>query len=195
MLHNIFTPAGSGRACALGLTAVLAAGAPHAARAQTATITSTIAAQNFGDPLTYPANETIGTFGFNVPAYYTLIGATVSGDWGNSFLTPNTAAGTYSVGGVTVFTCNDGDACWGSETETPWSFTFTAQELDSLVASTSNHSQAEDVLFSVIQSEAGNVNTDTTTLTLLFAVPEPGSLALFGAGVLGLGLITRRKRS
>jgi hypothetical protein len=39
------------------------------------------------------------------------------------------------------------------------------------------------------------VSQDVITAPLVAAVPEPGSLALLGAGVIGFGLIRRRHRS
>jgi hypothetical protein len=96
--------------------------------------------------------------------------------------------GTFNfAGNVLVFTCNVGDACWGSDTETPWSYTFTQADLAALESGSAD--------FSVIQTGIGNVQADTTTLSLDVYVPEPASIAVFGASLLGLGLILRRTRA
>lgn len=162
--------------------AVVGAGMAHADLIKTALLNPT----SLDDPGSYPTLLTIGTFTWTPPAIGTLVSASISGDWGTSFLTPDTAAGTYTVAGVTVFTCNDGDACWGSDSETAWSYTFAPGELAALTGS---------AVFAVSQSDSGNVNIDTTTLTLDYNVPEPASLALFGAALLSMGLMARRNRA
>jgi hypothetical protein len=157
------------------------------AMAQEATETATIGPVSLDDPGIYPTPELLGTFNFASSPYISLLGATVSGDWGTSPFSPNTAPGTYYVGNVLVFTCNVGDACWGSDTETPWSYTFTQADLAALESGSAD--------FSVIQTGIGNVQADTTTLSLDVYVPEPASIAVFGASLLGLGLILRRTRA
>lgn len=196
MINQLPPRAGMGsKALSLLCTSAAALMLATAAQAQTVTITSTVAATSLDDPGSYPTVENIGNFSFDVPAYYTLIGATISGGNGNSALTPTTAAGVYSVAGDTVFTCSLGDACTVSDAETAWSFSFTAGELADLVAGTSNVDQLENLVFNISQTDQGNINLDTTTLTLEFAVPEPGSLALLGASLAGMGLLARRKRA
>ncbi len=169
---------------AAALMAFLAAGP---AAAQEATETSTIGPVSLDDPGTYPTTETLGTFNFATSPYITLLGATISGDWGISPLSPNTAPGNYYVGNVLVFTCNPGDSCWGSNTETPWSYTFTASDLAAL--------ESGDVNFTAYQTGLGQVQADTTTLSLDVYVPEPASMALFATSLLGLGLLMRRARA
>lgn len=174
----------------LGAAGLLAAAciAAAPAHAQVETLTYTIGATQIDDPGIYPTVETIGNFGnLALGQYDTLIGATVSGNFGVNVFTPDTAPGVYSVAGVTVFTCNDGDACWGSDTETPWSYDFSADELQALTGGNAD--------FSVAQSDVGAVATDVTTLTLDIFVPEPASFALFGVSLLGLGLAMRRTRA
>jgi hypothetical protein len=182
------------RLATLALTAALLA--PAAARAD-AIVTAQIQAQYLDDPGTYPTTVNIGTFSFTDPAFSTLVGATVSGAFGsasNPFLT-STAPGAYSVGGVTVFTCNVGDLCWSnSNGELLWSYTFTASDLASLVQG-SNVDQAINLAFNLAQSDVGNADTDVTTLTLDFSVPEPASITLMGAALLGLVAIRRSLRA
>lgn len=178
-------PSRAGSAGAVALAAMLAA-AP--ASAQTETLTYTIAPTVLADPGTYPATQTIGNFGNAALGQYdTILSATISGNFGVDVFTPDTAPGVYSVAGITVFTCNDGDVCWGSDTQTAWSYNFTASDLQALYAG--------DSAFTVAQSDIGAVATDTTTLTIDVFVPEPASIALFGVSLLGAGLILRRSRA
>jgi hypothetical protein len=171
-------------ALTLALTLAGAAGA----QAQTV-VTSTIAPVSLDDPGTYPTQETIGTFTFSVPADALLTGVTISGLFGNNVFSPNTAPGVFTLGGVDVFTCNAGDPCWGSSTETSWSYTFTAADLANL-----GSLDGGNVVFAVTQTGAGDIQTDFTTLTLDY-IPEPGSLAVFASALLGMGLVIRRVRA
>jgi hypothetical protein len=174
------------RAGAVGAFALAALIAAQPAYAQLETLTYTIAPVSLADPGAYPTLETIGNFGNAALGQYdTLVSASVSGDFGYNVLSPNTAAGLYYVGGELAFTCNDGDDCWGSSVETPWSFSnFTAADLAAI--------SAGDTAFTVSQTDFGQVQTDTTTLTLEVYVPEPASIALFGVSVLGFGLLVRQ---
>jgi hypothetical protein len=153
--------------------------------------TVTIQPVSLDDPGAYPTVLNIGTFTFTVPPTLEAFGgylasATVSGQWGTSFLTPDTAAGVYTVGGATVFTCNDGDACWGNDVQTAWSYTFAPSELAALLSGSAD--------FNAMQTDFGQVQADLTTLTLDFSVPEPASIALFATALLGLALRNRRTR-
>lgn len=57
---------------------------------------------------------------------------------------------------------------------------------------TSPFSTAVDMLRLVLRTEGSSFNLDNIGVTA--AVPEPGSLTLLGAGLLGLGLMRRNKR-
>ncbi len=174
------------RAAGLGAAALVALAASPAS-AQQAVETATIGPVSLDDPGTYPSTLLLGTFDFAASPYITLLGATISGEWGATPFSPNTAPGNYYVGNVLVFTCNPGDACWGSNTETPWSYTFTPADFAALESGSAD--------FTVSQTGLGNVQADTTTLTLDVYVPEPATVAVFGASLLGLGLILRRNRA
>jgi hypothetical protein len=165
--------------------ALLAAPAAHA---EIETLTYTIGASSLNDPGVYPTELTIGNFGNSaLDQYDTIVGATVAGQFGYNALSPTTAAGIFSVGASEVFVCNDGDDCWGGSVETPWAYTFTADEYADLANG--------NTAFTVQQTDFGQIQTDVTTLTLEISVPEPATIALFGASLLGMGMLLRRNRA
>ncbi len=187
MIPNTSSRRRAAAAVAWALPALLLCGVARHAQASVIFETAIVGPVSLDDPGVYPTNEALGTFSYKMPISDTLIGATVSGQWGTSYLTPDTAAGVYSVGGVPVFTCHDGDDCWGSWSQTPWSYTFTDSQLASLTSGTA--------AFSARQTDFGQVQAGVTTLTLTFNVPEPSTVALFGAALLGMGLLVRRSRA
>lgn len=187
MIPNTSSRRRAAAAAAWALPALLLCGVAGQAQASVIFETAIVGPVSLDDPGVYPTNEVLGTFSYKMPHWDTLIGATVSGQWGTSYLTPDTAAGVYSVGGVPVFTCHLGDDCWGSDAQTSWSFTFTPGELSSLTSGAAT--------FAAVQSSFGQVQADVTTLTLTFNVPEPSTVAVFGAALLGMGLLVRRSRA
>lgn len=149
---------------------------------------------NAGD---YPlAPVTIGDFLFSIPANQVVTGATISGTFGNNDVSSNTALSDYFVnsGVIEVASCDDPTAnCFSGQTgvPTPWSYTFTANDLKNLSAAFSSGS----LDFSVVQNFAISVQTGVTTLTIDTAAstaPEPSTFFVIGGGLVVLGCLRRR---
>ncbi len=142
---------------------------------------------------TYPlASVLIGTFTFSIPTGVSIVGATISGTFGNNDVEPDTALSDYYVngGGIQVAGCDSvSDPCFsgnGFFTPTAWSYTFTAANLTSLTPAL----KAGSLDFTVVQDYPFSVQTGVTTLDLQVS-PEPGTFAVAGCVLLGLALLRR----
>jgi hypothetical protein len=100
------------------------------ARAQDIQVTSTVPQLCGGaySSAPYPL-YTQGTFTYTIPAGYDIVGATVSGTWGNTCYSRSTAGVDVRLSGVTVAQCLAGSAgCWIDQAAglppRPWSVTI-----------------------------------------------------------------------
>ena len=103
---------------------------------QASTVASTLPAFSgatfqLTDPYPRPA-VTVGTFTYSVPAGEVIVGATISGYFGNSAV-PNSAGVDVRLNGALVGQCVMYDTCYWLGA--PWSHTFSASEARSLLGS------------------------------------------------------------
>lgn len=187
-----------------GIIFVIALILGYAAPAR-ADITSTIATTDGGgNPFgPFPSSLTpVGTFSFTIPAGESIIGATISGTFGNldsPGLTNVTAPSDYFVDGglIEVASCDDsltGQPCdtTGNQDGSPvsWSYTFTSADLANLASAFATGS----LDFDFVQNGIGGVNTGTTTLTLT-PTPEPETVSLFSLGIMCFGFLRRFRKA
>ncbi|WP_374591010.1 FxDxF family PEP-CTERM protein [Aquabacterium sp.] len=166
---------------ALGL---LAAGASHA------TITTATVGAYTGKGIDNKT-ETVGSFNFTLPQGESIVGATLSGLWGNSGQY-TTAAQIIYADGNQVASCAYGDTCWAAKSGAEdlnrvWSYTFTAGQLGNLA---DGKLDLTDKQIACCQIRLG---ITTLTIETAPAVPEPSTYALTLAGLAVVGWMARRK--
>lgn len=149
---------------------------------------------NFEDPsdpsITYPLPSiTIGDFTYTIPTGITILGATISGTFGNDDVANTTALSDYFVDGGTIKVagCDSTSApCFNNDINlppTPWTYTFTKAQLSALSSGSLD--------FTVVQTGPFSIQTGPTELDILVS-PEPASILLFGCG---LAAIAFRRRA
>jgi len=164
-------------------------------------ITSTIAEYNGPQDFDfnsadYPLSSVlIGDFTFAIPTGQTVLGATISGTFGNNDVSPNTALSDYFVdnGAINVASCDDPAAnCFtgGTGEPTPWSHTFSAAELGSLSAAFASGT----LDFTAVQNFAVSVATGTTTLSISIT-PEPATIFILCGGLAGIACLRRLRKA
>jgi hypothetical protein len=161
-----------------------------------ADVSSTIG--DFDQPFTFntPAATTLGQFTFTIPNGLTVVGATISGTFGNNDVpgfTNVTALSDYFVanGAIQVAGCDSlTDPCTAgtvSGAPDPWSYTFTQSDLTTLAP----YFAAGSLDFSVTQNFVGAVQTGPITLDMHVA-PEPTSF-FFTSALCLAGVALRRR--
>ena len=139
------------------------------------------------DPGTYHDQYLVGDFTFDLTGQ-TIVSAVISGQWGNS-VNPTTAANMLVVDSLQVADTEDYTPDPTSNFFVPWSYTFTDFSLlvDGLAS------------FSTIQTSQYYVRLGATSLHIETApsapVPEPSTILLMGAGLLGLVGYNRKRFS
>ena len=144
-----------------------------------------------------PASISIGTFNFTIPVGKSVLGATISGTFGD--VNENTTAltdlyvlnGTIEVGACDLNPDLSYPPCAAGTVDgslVPWSYTFTSADLNNLATDFSNGS----IDFTAVQNSAGAVVVGDPTLDIL-AAPEPASIFTLAGGLLALVAFRRRK--
>ena len=143
-----------------------------------------------------PSTIAIGTFNFAIPTSDIVIGATISGTFGDTNGDPTTALADLSVldGTIPVGGCDDfTDPCFlGTDDGSlvPWSHTFNTTELGELAADFA----AGSIDFTAVQNSFGQVVVGTPTLDIqVEQTPEPASIFTFAGGLLAFVALRRRK--
>lgn len=148
----------------------------------------------FFDGTAAPYNITIGTFQFTIPTGYDIVGATISGTFGDQNI-PTTALTdlfvTGSSGNIEVAACDSfTDPCAaGAVNGLPvsWSYTFTASDLSALAPEF-----ASGVIdFTAVQNSFGSTVVGTPVLSI-DAVPEPAFIFPIAGGLLAMAVLGRR---
>lgn len=144
-----------------------------------------------------PPSITIGAFNFIIPTGQHVLGATISGTFGDVNI-PNSAltdlfvlGGTIQVGACDLNPDTSYPPCAAGTIDgslVPWSHTFTSAELNSLAADFS----AGSIDFTAVQNSPGAVVVGAPTLDLQ-VTPEPAPIVTIAGGLLALAALRRRK--
>jgi hypothetical protein len=148
----------------------------------------------------FPAPISIGDFAFSIPAGQSVVGATISGTFGNNDVPGTTTTSApadlfVDSGAIEVAACDDSltftEPCDASSAPTAWSYTFTSSDLSTLSADFASGS----LDLSAVQNDLFAVNAGSLTLDIAVS-PEPNGLWLSGTGMIGLMcfLLSRRSR-
>lgn len=145
-----------------------------------------------------PPSISIGTFSFAIPAGEVVMGASISGTFGDVNLGTTALTDLFVMGGnIEVAEC---DATGGGTifppcatgtvdgSLVPWSYTFTSTDLSNLASNFS----AGTLDFTAVQNGFGSVVVGTPVLDIQVS-PEPGTIVTLAGGLLALAALRLRK--
>jgi len=138
----------------------------------------------------FPSSFAIGDFTFSIPAGQDVVGASISGTFGNNDVPGTTTTSApadlfVGSGAIEVAECDDALSysapCDAGVAPTPWSYTFTSGDLSTLSADFASGS----LDLSAVQNDLFVVNAGSLTLDIALS-PEPNGLWLSGTGAICL---------
>jgi hypothetical protein len=149
---------------------------------------------NFFDGSSAPYDITIGTFTFKIPTGFMVLGASISGSFGDQNVGVTALTDLFVDGGIQVGACdNFSDPCFSGTIDgslVPWSHTFTGTELGELASDFASGS----LNFTAVQNSFGAVIVGTPTLDIRVApTPEPATIFPLVGGLLAM-LVRRRRK-
>lgn len=129
----------------------------------------------------------VGTFTYSIPAGDVITSATIGGYWGTSEYPISTAGFNMVIDDVTYTGCVPYAACWYNSTgQRPFADSIPSSEFAFLAGGS--------VPLDIVQTNERIVRYGSPTLTVNYAVPEPGAWSLMGSALLSLVLLRLRKR-
>jgi hypothetical protein len=136
-----------------------------------------------------PVPINIGTFDFTIPAGDQIVGATISGTFGDVNFGTTALTDLFVDGGtIEVASCGSfTDPCAAGTIDgslVQWSYTFTSAQLASLTGGSLD--------FTAVQDSFGAIVVGTPTLDIQ-TVPEPSSIFTLAGGMLAFVALRRRK--
>ena len=132
--------------------------------------------------------QTVGTFNYVIPSGAHITAVSWSSTFGNSSVA-STAIQTDYVAGIAVASCpNSSSPCWNSSAPMPISFNFSSADF-SLFSSGSVNEVADQTGCCTVR-----LGPAALTITTENSVPEPPSIALFGLGLFGLGIVSIQRQ-
>ena len=154
-----------------------------------ATITDNLGEFNFEGAAPFlSAEQTVGTFMFDIPVGDTILSASLTGTFGNSF---NTSSSPFKIFGDGEFigACTVSAPCFTDGLD-PFDFSVNLADLAD-----------GELVLTVVQTAAHTIRLGATVLTIntlndpVSAVPLPAALPLFASTLVGLSLMSRRRKS
>jgi hypothetical protein len=148
---------------------------------------------SFFDGTAAPYDINIGTFNFSIPVGNRVVGATISGTFGDVNIPTSAVADLFvDAGNINVGGCDStSDPCFAGTSDgslVSWSHTFSGAELSELASDFASGS----LDFTAVQNSFGVLVVGTPSLDIQ-TVPEPSSIFILTGGLLAFAALRRRK--